>query len=37
MTAPETDPCGCPIGDGHTCRPVWMDEAEWPETRKNED
>ena len=26
---PDVQDCGCPDGEGHQCRPPWMDEAEW--------
>lgn len=22
-------PCGCPVGEGHRCRPSWVTEDEW--------
>lgn len=33
---PITDVCGCPIGEGHFCRPPWVDEAEWERARRED-
>ena len=27
----ETQDCGCPVGEGHVCKPAWVTDEEWDE------
>ena len=39
MTQPLPIPqdCGCPVGEGHACKPSWVTDEEWAEAKAQVD